>query len=755
MESGRWFDELERRGVIASAIAYTVVALLVVQVGAATFEPLGLPRWTMTALISLGCVGFPAAIALAWFWNLTPDDRPVSPSLFADLARRGVFQVLAGYGAAAWLAIQAAQATFPYLGFPDWTIQAVIVGSIFGFPVAGLLAWRFEVTREAPSARTSRLRLGSPWIALSAGLLVSFASASTWGALIVPPFEERPGIAVLPLEDRSGTPDGANLAASMHGAMINEMTRFERLKVIAQNSVATVAPGAEGRSGLAESLGVRYLVEGAVRRNGDRLAVDARLLDAATLEVLWSDAYDRSFIDLTSLQREIAFDVARHASIHVSGPERTRGRGAGPTDPEALMAYLEGMEFYEERRSPTDPTKGANIRAAIAAFERATARAPDYAEAWAALGLMHSIRASSDWGEIDRDAHREAARLALAKAESLAPDLPELHLARVQYIAATSEDWNDIESEIRALLAVRPTDREGLRALSETLFNLARWEETEVAVRRAIAIDPKDFGFRYQLLQVLTALRRYDEAEVVIRDMAKLRSKWDTELNLALLGVFARGDLETYDKVIHARLTERRPIRGIHGFFGWWTALALGEPHKAIELTEALGSEAFPQSGIYEGSIAVAAFVAGDVERARRMLRKPTLEDCTRNPTGLRRSRAIYYRPGCAEALYIFDDLETALSVLDVTTEAMDRSSSAMDDVDSRYWLAISYGQLGQHAKATALMIKAFEHRSLQMQPWTVWLDYRTASLRQYPPFREFMRSQGVDVDRPIGRSAG
>jgi TolB-like protein/tetratricopeptide (TPR) repeat protein len=757
MEHTDWMRELERRGVIASAIAYAVVALLVVQVGAATFEPLGLPRWTVTALIGVALAGLPLVVAAAWFLDLVPDERPFSPPLLADLARRGVFQVLAGFGAAAWLAIQAAESMFPYLGLPDWTIQAVIVGAVLGFPIAGFLAWRFEVTRDAVGAASPRLRGSSPWIALSAGLLVSFASASTWGALIVPPFEERPGFAVLDFVGSEGA-DGAMLSASMRGVLLDELARFERLKLITADPDRARSTAPADLATIGNELGARYLLTGTVRRVAEQLHVTVSLFDVDHAREVWSRAYARPYADLLALQQSIAFDVARNAAIHVSGTERSAGRAPSSISSEALAAYLEGLDYIHYRRAPPDRGPGRRYRASITSLERAVAIAPEFASAWAWLAMSNAVGAGSAFMPVDRHAARAQARAALAKVETLgATELPEYHLARYQYLRATAED--DLapqDAALRAVLAVAPNDPMAQEWLIEALADQGRFADARDAMDRFLVLNPQDFDLRRSAANLALALRDYDRADALLREMGTIRRPFHEEpLYHALVGIHRDGDLIGYRDAMDRFLASGRKPYQLTVYYGYWTHSALGDPQRTLEYLETLGADTVAEGG-YDSLLAEVHLELGDHARFRRLIGShPTADDCLRNDRGLRPSRHYTVATNCVQTMVLWGDLDAAHDALERIQAAIPPDSAVRDWVHARYWVALVFGMLGDHVRATELMRDALRFPSADISPWFAWSTREARTLRDYPPFREMMRSHGVDVDRPFGQGPG
>jgi TolB-like protein len=260
-ESGKpgLFEELKRRSVFRGAALYAVVAWLLVQIGEATFEPLGLPDGSQRLLIILVALGFPVAVVLAWIFDLTPEGvvRTSDESPAVKHLRTGR------------------------------RIDFAIIGALL--IVVGLMLWgpeRDPVEDELPAA--------APGLDLAAVLPPEN-----------PPLPDKPSVVVLPFDNLSGDPDQEYFADGITEDLTTDLARRPRVFVIARNSAFTYKGRAVRVEDVGRELGVRYAVEGSVRRVGDHVRINAQLIDATSGLHLWSERYDRELTDIFGLQNEI------------------------------------------------------------------------------------------------------------------------------------------------------------------------------------------------------------------------------------------------------------------------------------------------------------------------------------------------------------------------------------------------------------------------------------------------------------------
>ena len=265
-------------------------------------------------------------------------------NFFAELKRRNVYKVAVAYAVVAWLLMQVASQIFPFFEIPNWVVRLVILLLIIGFPIALIIAWAFEVTpegikrTEAADAAGQRSR-GGAWIyvvligaALSVGLF--FVGRYTAGhATARPALEElRRGkqsevatagpdksIAVLPLINESGDPKDEYFSDGLSEELIAALAQISGLKVIGRSSSFRFKDRKEEPKTIGEKLGVSTLLDGTVRKQGDRVRIVAELVNAADGIQLWTQTFDRELKDIFTVQQEIAQSGRRVIEGNLAG----------------------------------------------------------------------------------------------------------------------------------------------------------------------------------------------------------------------------------------------------------------------------------------------------------------------------------------------------------------------------------------------------------------------------------------------------
>ena len=243
-------------------------------------------------------------------------------SFFTELKRRNVYKVAVAYAVVGWLLIQVATQVFPFLEIPNWMIRLVILLTAFGFPVALIIAWAFELTpegikrTEAADAARQHSR-GGVWIAvvviaamLSLGLF--FLGRYTAGrgtprqSEAAAALNPQKSIAVLPLVNTSGDPSNEYFSDGLSEELIAVLAKIPELKVIGRSSSFFFKGKSGDSAAIGQKLGVANLIEGSVRKQGDRVRIVAELISAADGRSLWTETYDRELKDVFAVQAEIA-----------------------------------------------------------------------------------------------------------------------------------------------------------------------------------------------------------------------------------------------------------------------------------------------------------------------------------------------------------------------------------------------------------------------------------------------------------------
>jgi TolB-like protein len=442
---------------------------------------------------------------------------------FAELKRRKVFKVAAVYGAVAFALIQIADPLGEAMRLPETFLPFIIAILLLGFPVAIVLAWAFEVTPEgvqrtdaaAPGeieaivaepasqrwpagllalAGTAALLAAVWWTGLSMGRADSAeAGAEAVAAdslqLVLGAVEEdaRPSIAVLPFEDMSQEGDQEYFSDGMTEELLNTLANIRELRVSGRTSAFAYKEQVKDLREIGKELGVRYLVEGSVRKSGDQLRITAQLIDAGDGSHLWSETYDRRFVDVFAIQTEIAESVAEklRVPLGLAGDDLL----VTPTaDLEAYDLYLAGRSAMRAR--------GPSLADAVRLFEAAIARDSTWSPAWAALAEATELTvwypASIPEGVTQADhlgPALDAAEAAARRALALDSRNASAHVA-LGSVHRDRAEWKAAEESFLRALALDPDDAEAHHQYGEYLLNVGRIAEAVRALDRAAALDP-------------------------------------------------------------------------------------------------------------------------------------------------------------------------------------------------------------------------------------------------------------------------
>ncbi len=445
------------------------------------------------------------------------------PELFTELKRRNVYKVAVAYAVVGWLVIQVSTQVFPFLEIPNWAIRLIILVTALGFPVALIIAWAFELTPEgikrtedADAAR--QYSRGGLWIAvvvtaaaLSLGLF--FLGRYTAGrgtpreSEAATAFLEK-SIAVLPLVNTSGDASNEYFSDGLSEELIAVLAKIPELKVIGRSSSFLFKGKSGDSAAIGQKLGVANLIEGSVRKQGDRVRIIAELISAADGRSLWTETYDRELKDVFAVQTEIAKSVAEQMKVKLLG-EAVRSDAASSQNPAAHNAVLQSDFYFQQQTAES-------IEKAISFAQEAVRLDPNYALAYAKLSQAWRQYGAS-FAVANAEKGYEEARVAAQKAASLAPDLVEVRKAMGWISMNPALDFAAAEKEFRRALELSPGDAGAKNSLSYSLMAQGRLAEAEQACREAILLDPLVTTLWYNLGRLAVAAGRYQEAEESIR----------------------------------------------------------------------------------------------------------------------------------------------------------------------------------------------------------------------------------------------
>ncbi len=434
-------------------------------------------------------------------------------SVWAELRRRNVFRVAAAYAVVGWLIIQVVSALSAPLNLPEWFEAVTVALLAIGFPIALLFAWAFDLTPDGirltqrDDAATKESSGNKLDYALIGGLVV-VAAVTLWGQLPTASVndltqsvdvEEPPSIAVLPFADMSPNGDQEYFGDGIAEELLNELVRLEGLRVASRTSSFSFKNSGSDVLVIAETLNVNSILEGSVRKDGDRIRITAQLIDAADGYHLWSGTYDRYLTDIFAVQEEIATAVAGALGVTLGVGGVNAFHGAGTRDIEAYETYLQGLSL----------TVPAAQR--IAALERAIQLDPNYAAAWAALGI--EIGGRMMWSSLPDEAPGliEKGSDLIQRALELDPES-----ARANNMQGTlryaRREWIEAQEDFAKALTLR-TDRGTLRNVANMMLRAGRSTAALSQYDAAEAAEPLDGRPDQFRLHASLARGRIEEAK--------------------------------------------------------------------------------------------------------------------------------------------------------------------------------------------------------------------------------------------------
>ncbi|HST29605.1 MAG TPA: FlgO family outer membrane protein [Chthoniobacterales bacterium] len=558
-------------------------------------------------------------------------------NFFAELKRRNVYKVAVAYAIVAWLLIQVATQVFPFFEIPNWTVRLVVLLLILGFPIALFLAWAFEITpegikraedvspQESITKHTGRKLI---WLTvmlavIAAGLLAfqllrpksattaAVSTASTTAPATIP----EKSIAVLPFENLSDNKENAFFTDGVQDEILTDLAKVADLKVISRTSVMQYKTGTpRNLREIAQQLGVAHLLEGSVQRAGNKVRVNAQLIDARTDAHQWAENFDRDIADVFAIQSEIAKAIADQLQAKLSPSEKTAIEQKPTTDVTAFDLYNRAKNIL------LTTSFNANVQSlyfqAVDLLNQAIARDPSFFEAYCQLAY-----ANDNLYFLGND--HTPARLALAEAAiqsafRLRPEAGEAHLARAENLYRGYLDLDGALAELETARRTLPNDSRVSELSGYIVRRQGKHEEAIKNLQRALELDPRNFFILEQIALSYQNLRRYPEM-VAMLDRGLTIKPGDVEISTTRASVDLdwKADLGPLRQVLQSLNSD-----AIKNVADTWFQFAIAErdPVAAERALVALGDNSIGNDAIYlspEVATAVIARMTKDETKAR------------------------------------------------------------------------------------------------------------------------------------------
>src|SRR5213595_3643731 len=467
---------------------------------------------------------------------------------FEELQRRKVYRVAAAYIIAAGFIIQIGSAVFPAWELPNWTLRLVVVLLLIGFPIALILAWAFDVTAQgiratptvsAPGTHRRRNLI----LLIATGVIVS----ATAGFFLLPRASARKvdkSIAVLPFENLSDDKENAFFADGIQDDILTNLSKIGELKVISRTSVMPYRGKATNVRDIGKQLGVSNILEGSVRRSGNKVRVNVQLIDANSDEHVWASDYDRDITDVFAIQTDLAQKISDALQAKLSPAEKSRMERKPTENGEAYLAFVQAHDLQNEFEDLEKLKQSEQL------YARAIQLDPKFALAIARYSQLESWIVHTFERTTER---RQKARALAQRALQLQPDLPEAHLAMGFSLYYGDNDFEGALKEFEIAQRDLPNEAEDYLALGSIQRRLGKWPESNASLEKAASLDPKDSWVLQNLALSYATLRDFDAANKTIDRGLKTNPDglglWEIKTKLAIA---EKGDLSVSEKAFQA-----------------------------------------------------------------------------------------------------------------------------------------------------------------------------------------------------------
>ena len=480
---------------------------------------------------------------------------------FAELRRRRVIRVLLLYAIGGWIIIQVAATVLPGLNVPAWSVTLVIVLVALGLPLAAIVAWAFDVD----DAGIRRAQVAPP-----------ARHAGRAAVAVTPDDDGRRSIAVLPFVNMSGDPENEYFSDGISEEILNLLTKLPMLRVSSRTSSFAFKGKKAHIPAVAQRLGVTTILEGSVRRAGERVRITAQLIDTKSDSHLWSESYDRRLEDVFAIQDDIAHCIVTALEVSLTPTERRAIQYAATADPRAYDFYLRGRSYYNRM------TK-RGFTHALTLYQEAIERDPNYALAFVGIADVYSFLFKYGGGTPEIAGRAlEASR----RAVELGPDLAEAHSSRGLALSINGRHA-EAEGEFEHALRLNPSLYEAYYFYGRDCISQGSPDKAARLFAKSVALNPDN----YEALIFLAA---------AYRDSGKRAEAADTERRVVAA---AEKHLEMYPDDARAL------------YIGAQALVATGNPKRAVEWAER-ALEAAPEEPSVLYNLGCMYSLMGDKDRA-------------------------------------------------------------------------------------------------------------------------------------------
>ena len=479
MDPVTFFTELKRRKVYRVAVAYAIVAWLLIQAASILFPTFEAPPWVMKVFVTGVILGFPVALILAWAFDLTPEGIKRSEE------------------------VQPTGSVTPKAG-TKWTTIIVAAAVL----AAALLLFQFIRTRKSPVGEPTKQSVSTPALDKS--------------------------VAVLPFENLSSDKENAFFAQGIQDEIITTLSRISGLRVISRTSTANYKSAPENLPEIARQLRVSNVLEGSVQKVGDRVHINVQLIQADNDAHLWAQSYNRQLTDIFGVEAEVAKSIADSLQATLSPQEKAQVETKPTSNADAYVLYLRGRE-YQTR--PDNLLQ--DFKSAITLFDQAVKLDPKFALAHARLSataslVYHFYEPTETWKQKVQGEALESLRLQ--------PNLGEGHLALGLYHYYVEGDYDAALRELALATQALPNDGDVGLYTAAVQRRSGHFAQALAAYRRAEEIDPRNSITLYDASQTYFGLRDWrTAAERMDRVLALFPDSFNVKIQRAYIEFYWKG----------------------------------------------------------------------------------------------------------------------------------------------------------------------------------------------------------------------
>ncbi len=656
---------------------------------------------------------------------------------FEEVKRRKVYRVALAYVVVSWALAQGLAQVLPVFEIPNSVIRPVIAVMLIGFPVALVLAWVFDVTpqgiKTTPTVASPKQVRRNIAMLIAAGVAISAGV----GFFVLPRAFARKidkSIAVLPFENLSDEKENAYFADGIQDDVLTNLSKIGDLKVISRTSVMPYRGKASNVREIGKALGVATILEGSVRRIGNRVRVNVQLINADTDEHLWAEDYDRDLTDVFAIQTDLARKIASELQAKLSPSEKAQFEHKPTENGEAYLAFVQAHNLSCAFEEFDKLKQGEQL------YERAIELDPKFALATARYSQLESwIVHTFD----PTPARREKARTLAERALDLQPGLPEAHLALGYSYYYGDNNYDAALTEFEIAQRGLPNESEVYLALGAIQRRQGKWTESTASLEKSVSLNPKDIWALKTLTENYAMLRNYDAANKTIdRALALDPMALEPLAFKCKLAIAEKGDFSVAEKAFEALksvpMTNEQKLRTagsrVDVFLlerkykeGLQVAESLPDEQIAALFHEALGGKyyyiGFARKALQDDAGARAAFL-----KAKTVVE----EDLKRS------SDAPQIRIQLAKVLAYLGERDSALAQAQRATELLPESKDAFGGPEITEELAHVHAVLGNNARAIEILDRLLSRPSavtvegLKVNP--IW-----DSLRNDPDFQALL----------------